>query len=338
MWRTKMELQDNLEKREKETNSFNWKSYNASQTQEKTIFLKLLDEICSVLETDLDKKEGRHCSNDSHRIFCMCLKIYLNTSARRLISDLKLCKGLGYLQHVSHFNTILNYFNDRTITKVLKYLIELSAAPLSQLERNFAVDATGIGTRRYIARWSQIKQDYGKHRYYKKLHVIFGTLTNVACSVIVTSGEKADSPYFQKLLKRTIDNFNVEEVSADLGYSSRENIKLCYTLDINPFIPFKKNTSGKARGCIAWKMAYDYFSKYQDDFYKRYHLRSNSETGFFMIKNKFGGFVRSRNEISMTNEILCKILCHNLTVLTQEIFLSKIQINFLEVSKKFVAQ
>lgn len=57
-----------------------------------------------------------------------------------------------------------------------------------------------------------------------------------------------------------------------------------------------------------------------------------------MIKQKFGGFVNSRNEIAQENEILCKILCHNICVLIQEIYLSNIKVDFLNCAKNYVAQ
>lgn len=34
-----------------------------------------------------------------------------------------------------------------------------------------------------------------------------------------------------------------------------------------------------------------------------------------MIKRKFGGALRSKTETAQINELLCKILCHNLAVL-----------------------
>jgi hypothetical protein len=37
-----------------------------------------------------------------------------------------------------------------------------------------------------------------------------------------------------------------------------------------------------------------------------------------MIKRKHGDAVRSKTDVSMVNEVLCKILCHNLCCLIQE--------------------
>ncbi|MCY3638716.1 MAG: transposase, partial [Chloroflexi bacterium] len=54
--------------------------------------------------------------------------------------------------------------------------------------------------------------------------------------------------------------------------------------------------------------------------YAHYHKRSNVETAFSMIKAKFGASVRSRTEVAQVNEVLAKILCHNICVLILSIF------------------
>ena len=45
-----------------------------------------------------------------------------------------------------------------------------------------------------------------------------------------------------------------------------------------------------------------------------YHLRSNVESTFSMMKRKFGDGLRSKTDTAMVNETLCKVLCHNLVV------------------------
>lgn len=50
-----------------------------------------------------------------------------------------------------------------------------------------------------------------------------------------------------------------------------------------------------------------------------------------MIKRKFGGAVRSKNPIAQVNEILCKVLCHNLAVLVHAIHELGVEPAFPEV-------
>ena len=51
-----------------------------------------------------------------------------------------------------------------------------------------------------------------------------------------------------------------------------------------------------------------------------------------------GGLVSTKNPLPQTNEILAKILCHNICVLIQEIFLSKIDLDFDYYAKRYFAQ
>ena len=57
-----------------------------------------------------------------------------------------------------------------------------------------------------------------------------------------------------------------------------------------------------------------------------------------MIKRRFGNNVKCKKEISQDNEILGKVLAHNICVLVQEIFLNKIDVNFNFHAKHYVAR
>lgn len=60
-----------------------------------------------------------------------------------------------------------------------------------------------------------------------------------------------------------------------------------------------------------------------------YHARSNIETTNFMIKSKFTDLVRSKNTIAQVNEVLLKVLCHNIVVLIQSMYELGIEPEFL---------
>ncbi len=305
--------------------------------REKTMFLSLLNDLCNTIDDDKFSLLGRKSKSFSTKIFCICLKTYLNTSSRRLISELELCKRKDFLGDVPHFNTILNYLNDAGMKTILNYLIRLSSLPLAQLEDKFAIDSTGFSERKYMEKWSYIRQDFSKHRQYRKAHCIYGIHSNMVASAIITEGTSADSPRFCELLENAARNFDIKEIMGDMAYSSRENLKYADQLGITPFIPFKKNARGSSRGAKIWNKMYKYFRENREEFLRHYHQRSNAESGFFMIKQRFGDFVSTKNEVSQTNEILAKILCHNICVLIQEIFLSNLEIDFFTCAKKCTA-
>ena len=60
---------------------------------------------------------------------------------------------------------------------------------------------------------------------------------------------------------------------------------------------------------------YHFYMFNRETFLAHYHKRSNVETTFSMIKAKFGDALRSKSDIGQVNEVLCKVLCHNICVL-----------------------
>ena len=327
-------LYKKLTKNKKHTQE--WKEYNEAQTKEKLMFYKLLDELLNVIPTQA-YTFGRPRKSLRDMLFCCMIKIYNASSSRRIISDLELAKKAGYIKDVPHFNTLLRHFEDTGMSIVIPYLINISALPLKHVEKSFAVDSTGFGTGRFD-RWLNIRtQKDSKKKGWRKAHCICGTRTNVITSVQITEGKAGDSPQFNPLLNETAQFFNVKEISADKAYSSRANLELAKKLGAMPYIPFKKNAKKKSKGSPTWAKMFEVFTKNYMEFAQHYHKRSNIESSFAMIKRKFGDYVRCKNEKSQDNEILCKVLAHNIVCLIHEIFELKIEVDFNGIAKKHPA-
>ena len=148
-----------------------------------------------------------------------------------------------------------------------------------------------------------------------KTHVMCGVNTNVVTAVEIQGPNANDSPLLPALLNHTASNFNVNEVSADLGYSSERNLQAITTIGAKPYIPFKSNATHKKGGL--WAQTFYAYHYHRERFSERYHLRSNVESTFSMIKAKFGDSVRSKTDTAMKNEVLAKILGHNICCVIQ---------------------
>lgn len=296
-----------------------WHNYNLAQQKEKQLFMKLLADITGNIRQP-SYTFGRPTLPISDMIYSMVFKVYSTFSGRRFTSDMELAKEQEYISEKPHYNSIFNYFQKKDLTPILAETVKLTSLPLRTIEKDFAIDSTGFGTS-VFQRWFSFK--HGREissRRWVKCHFMTGVKSNIITSVSITSEFDNDSPELKKLVNETAQNFSMEEVSADKAYLSRDNMDLIEEKGAVPFIPFKKGSTEKSKGSIIWKKMYHYFMLNNEDFLEHYHKRSNAESTVQMIKSKFGDAVRSKEWTAQINEVLCKVICHNIYCLIQEMF------------------
>ncbi|HXZ94885.1 MAG TPA: transposase [Dehalococcoidia bacterium] len=304
------------------TYSQDWSAYNAAQTEEKARFVQLLAELCNGIPQP-EQSNGRPRLPLSDMVFASVFKVYTGFSSRRFATDVKETHDAGLIASTPHFNTVSNYLANPELTPLLKALIEQSASPLKAIETDFAVDSSGFSTSTY-ARWFDHK--WGKERSkqtWVKTHLMCGVKTHVVTAVEVTPYQSADTLQFPALVAQTAKTFDVKEVSADKAYSDRRNLHAVQAIGGTAYIPFKVNSTGmgdhhhKFDGL--WNKMWCYYNFNQEAFMAHYHRRSNVESTFSMVKAKFGTSVMAKTPIAQVNEVLCKVLCHNICVLIQSI-------------------
>ena len=218
---------------------------------------------------------------------------------------------MGYTTRPIHFNSVLRGLDSEKVTGYLSRLITLASLPLKKIESDFAIDSSGFASSRF-ERWYDEK--YGalrKRADWVKCHLMCGVRTNVVTAVEV-GGNAGDITHLPSLLETTAQFFDVNELSGDKAYLSRSVVKLVNEYGSTPLIPMKSDTSVKRKDDRTWKRIFSHFHYQQEDFLARYHKRSNVESTFSMIKAKFGDSVRAKTDLAMHNEVLCKVLCHNI--------------------------
>ncbi len=303
---------------ERKTYSQNWPAYNFAQATEKPRLQALLNDLCRNLPAR-ERPAGTpgpkpHLPRDA--VFAMAYKTYCGFSSRRFSADLLEAYEKGHTSRPIPGCKVPGFFEDAYFTPILKGLIAESARPLRAVETSFAIDSSGFGSSVY-ARWYDEKFGITRTRcVWVKTHIASGTKTNVVTAVRILDKDSADCPQFTPLVKDTAKRFTIEEVSADKAYLSLENFEAVAECGGQAFIAFKGNTTGRVGGLL--EKAFHFFEFNRDEYLARYHRRSNVESTFSAIKRKFGGSVKSRTDAAMVNEVLCKILCHNLTCLIQE--------------------
>lgn len=309
----------------------NWTAYNAAQTGEQDKFQVLLSDLCGKLPA-IPPKPGRPPLPLSDAVFISTFKVYSTVSQRRFMSDLRESHTRGYISKVPHFNSISNALENPSLTPILRALITESSLPLRSVETKFAADSSGFCASRFV-RWFDVK--YGKEmqkQEWVKVHLMTGVKTNVVTAVEVGGKYSGDSKHLPPLVEATAENFEIAEVSADAAYSSNKNAQAIDRFGGTPFIAFKSNAVGSDSSGGHYRQMFHYFNYRREEFLQHYHLRSNVESTFSMIKRKFGDGLRSKTDTAMVNETLCKILCHNLVVLIHEMHELGIEPNFWAAS------
>lgn len=198
-------------------------------------------------------------------------------------------------------------------------------------ETKFSVDSTGFRISRFTDYFGEKHNSRRDHQWIK-MHITCGVTTNVVTAVEVGGQNSADNNYFLQLSQRTHDNgFTIHEMSADKAYSARDNVIYIDSIGGTAYIPFKSNATGRPKGkSWTWRKMYNYYMFQHEEFMDHYHSRSNVESTNFMIKSKFTDLVRSKNWTAQVNEVLLKVLCHNIVVLIQSMYELGIEPGFLK--------
>ena len=315
-----------------------WKQYrqnsaafDAGQTKEMRLVDSLLRDLVSTVY-DFPRVEGtpgRVPMPLSDEIYCAVLKVYSGLAGRRACGVYENVADRGLLSKVPSYMVASRLLNRPEVTPILYRLLSLSALPLAGLEDEgiVAPDSTGIQTTSFGA-WREAKHGEQRVKKWLKLHALVGTKTHAILRAVVGDEYSGDSLQFAPLLREAVaEGFNPRGVVADKGYLSKENYALADSMGLEALIPFKANTLSnevnRIRGIknpASWEKAYHLFQANREEFDRNYHKRSNVESVFSALKRKFGENIRSKNKVAQVNEVLCKLIAYNLTVVVHEMF------------------
>jgi transposase len=310
-------VDDEVPKRK--TYAQNWPAYDRAQMTEKNRFLELLSDLVRGIDEPARARTGRRPHLMRDQIFSAAYKVFSTISSRRFACDLADSHQRGFITKLPHSVQVCNFIESEAMTPYLIALIRQSALPLRAVESKFAPDSTGFSTSRFV-RWFDEK--YGTERSghaWVKAHAMTGCQTNIITAVVIDSPTANDCPFFKPLLEATVAaGFKLGDVPADKAYLSRENLELVELHGGTPLVPFKSNSVAGESGST-WERLYLYYQFRRDEFLKRYHQRSNIESTWSMVKAKFRDHVRAKTDSAMKNEVLLKVLCHNIVVVHQSV-------------------
>jgi transposase len=203
-------------------------------------------------------------------------------SSRRFTGDLREAYTSGHIDSTPPFNSVNRCLANPALTAILREFVTVSSLPLKCVETDFAVDASGFSTSRFV-RWYDAK--YGrktKSRGWLEFHLMCGVRTKTVTAVDISGPSAHDSYFSGPLMKTTATHFDISEAAADKAYLSRWNMETVEAAGGTPYIPFKSNTVIPKDDSV-WARMYHLFMFDHEEFLRHYHQRSNAESVFSMM-------------------------------------------------------
>jgi len=137
--------------------------------------------------------------------------------------------------------------------------------------------------------------------------------SGIITAAIVTDAHDHDSPRLPRLLEMASQHFKIREVLADSAYASAANFEAILAKGAKPYINFKRNAKGVKPG--AFRETFLYYKNHRADWEEHYRRRRVVEAVWSAVKRMFGEHLRSKGDVAAKNELLLKLLCHNLCCL-----------------------
>lgn len=259
-----------------------------------------------------------------HQLFaCLVLKVFLKTDYRGLAAHLSDCPSLCEaveLKRVPHFTTLQKAARRLLRSKHVDRLLDETVRRMMGRRRRVrlaAIDSTGMESRhasRYFiqrrSRQPNLRQTTQYTRY-PKLGMLVDCSSHLILGYLTDQGPKPDIQDLQPTLGRTTARVRIEWLTADAGYDSESNHRLCREQhDIRSLIPPKhgRPTTKPAKGRYR-RLMQTRFNK------SRYGQRWQVETVVSMIKRRLGPATTGRSYWSRRRDLMLMTLTHNIMVL-----------------------
>lgn len=301
-----------------------WHAYREGQQGENRWFDRVALALLETIEEPirLPGRPGRPRTPIREALFITLTKVHEGESLSVVHGRLDGLAAQGKVSGTTNYTLPARTLGREDLTPILTQLVRDSAKPMVPFERGgtLAIDSTGFTTSVFGAYLTETHEPDRRHEFVKA-HVGVGTRTHIITDVVVTDQNHADSPEFAGIVERTMaSGFQFSRVVADKGYLARHNYRIGSDLGLEVYIDFRSNVGPKPKGVPSWREAWYLKHDQPEEFGRRYHARSNVESTFSSIKRRRGESLFSRSPVSRRNELLCKILVHNVTVLIQQLF------------------
>ena len=292
----------------------------------------LLKHLVDTIDVEPPLHRGRAGIPLKDLVYMAGLFGYYGASQRWVEDAIYVAHLEGHLSRQWTFSTVSKFLNREKVDagfvggiqmgevsteELLDVAVRLSAFPLRDVEREFGIDSTHFA-RPELGVPNLEKPNVDPDHPTLKAHVLCGLNTHAIVGLAVTddAGDgTGDTTHLQPLVRQAVqvDGWRPESVRGDAAYGNRANVDALKELGVRAIFALRSDVNSV--GGQAWRDLYRLYHDRHDEFRALYHKRSNQESLHSAWKRRFGAALRCRNPLAQRNEVRCRALAYNLTVL-----------------------
>jgi transposase len=242
---------------------------------------------------------------------CLVMKIFLGRTYDTIESYLKSNTFVAQHLQVEELpgHSVIARGMQKMPTSYIRLISWLVTFQMRRRGMDVAVDSSGFRLKT-SSKWFDIRiKRKSSKRDYIKLHIVIDVETGIILHFTITDWKGADSKEFIRLIK-VLPSLN--KATGDKAYSTRANCQTVADKKGKPFLCFKANATGKAKGYPAWQISFKAYTDNPNEWMDEYHIRSMVEAVFSSIKRCFGPDIKSIKGWLKRRELAIKVLAYNI--------------------------
>lgn len=270
-----------------------WTSYDRAQINEINDMLETIRDMVDKAVENLGiekeyeervKQPGRAPVFPGDLAKTVLLQQYFHTSNRLTEGLVRLFREKMKISKHFSYKSVERAYENHDVKRILGEVARLTQVPVSEKERDFSTDGTGLPT---SIKYNYEQEKYGKGKKadnnlerFEQAIITIGCKYKLIADFVITENPRAgETPYLKEAVSKISQNYSsVDLWTADSAYLARYNISAIGSIGAKPRIYPKKDDTFRAKGSHEWKqMHYDFIEKPQE-WLREYHKRSMSET------------------------------------------------------------
>ncbi|MDP2845171.1 MAG: hypothetical protein Q8N79_03730 [Candidatus Methanoperedens sp.] len=303
----------------KEEKEVDWAKYDKAQINEINNMLLLIrdivDESCRRLkieEVPRKKDIGRPPKPPRDLAKAVLMQQYFGVSNRVTEGLVNLFREKMEIRSRFSYKAIERAYEIPEVTLILQEVFKIVQEPIRDKEHNFSIDGSGLPTSTK-QNWEQDKKK-SDTKGYEKMIAMVGTTYKMISSVTFTENPEAnESPYLVPLVLETAEKYDeVDLVTGDAAYVSRDNCNIIASIGAIPRIYPKRGITLRQKGSKAWTDMLLSFINDPQKWLEEYHSRSISETANSTYKRDFPVPLRRKINVRRKQEAFARVCDYNL--------------------------